>query len=210
MNKLNIIIADDHELTLNGIVEQIKLRACNTNIYKALSGEEALKIFNENNIDMLITDVNMPKMNGIELIEKVKSKKKDTKIIVITYLEQHSIFEQLGKLKVDAVVLKTDSTKTLSKAFETVCNGGKFISPELLDIFAEKRDNPQNSLTVNLTGRENEILILLSEDLSTKEIADKISVSTATVDTYRKSLKKKLKAKTIPGLITKAHKYGIL
>lgn len=210
MKQNKILIADDHELTCNGIKIQLKNKMFNSDIRTVNNGSLALEIFKEFNPDILVTDINMPGLNGLELIKKVREINPETIIIVVTFLDKHSIFKQISKLNVNAVVLKTDSADAFGKAFEEISEGRQYISPRILSIFEQNDgDNPEK-LGPNLTEREQEVLGLLADDLSTQEIAEKMMLAETTIETYRASLRTKFTSNTMQGVVSKAYKYGFL
>ena len=210
MKKLQVLIAEDHALTASGIKEQIKKKTFNSEIYSADNGLKALNILENHPIDLLVTDINMPKLTGIELIEKAKVINPDIDIIVVTYLEQHSVFKQISKMDVNAVILKTDNLSSFAKAIEEISDGRKYISPEILHIFSKPENINAERLGPGLTGREREVLKYLADDLSTKEIADHMHLAETTIETYRAALRTKFEVNTMQGVVSKAYKFGIL
>ena len=205
--KTKIVIVDDHSVTLNGIkriVEKIDFAEI---IGTASTGKEALKIIEKQQPDILISDIEMNDTDGIELSEIVKKKYPDIKIIVVTLHSERWIIAKLLKQVIKAIVLKskTDGNE-IAKALEKVNADERYYSEEIKDLFFKLKSSEQD--TPKLTARESEIIILICQELTIKEIADRLCIATRTVETHRKNLFTKLKVKSQSGLVREAIKFG--
>jgi DNA-binding NarL/FixJ family response regulator len=209
MKNIHILITDDHEVVREGLQKIIENRMFNIRVQQARDAEEALSKMQLQNFDILITDIKMPGMNGIELVEEVKKQKLDTEIIALTFLEQHHFIRQLIDLGVKYILLKSQEGG-IWKAFDAMRDGEEYHSPEILKIIIEMRDEKPDQAGPVLTPREIEMLRHLAGDLSTKQAADKMHVAASTADSYRKSLRSKFKVNSIQGVVAKAYEYGIL
>lgn len=202
-----LLIVDDHSTILTGItniVEEINLVEITAT---ANSGREALAIIDKRDIDILITDIAMDDIDGIELSKTVNKKCPHIKIIVLTQHSEPWIISKLMALDIGAIVLKSKTDRQeLSKALKEVLKGGKYYSPEIKEAFfntvGEKTEKPP------LTKREGQILELVCKELTIKEIAANLKVSASTVESHRKNLFKKLKVKSQSGLVREAIKWG--
>ena len=208
--KFDILIADDHDLILSGIEKQILQDYKNAKITKVNDGCLALKVLETNHIDILITDINMPKLNGLQLIKKAKNIQPKIKIIVLTYIEQNAVFKKIVKLDVNALVLKTDSINAITDALKDVLVDKKYFSQEALSVFTESKNINTETLGPRLTKRELEILKLIANDKKTKIIAEILCISENTVETYRKNLRSKFKVSSMQAVIAKAYQTGTL
>jgi len=208
--KLEILIADDHELILSGIEKQILQHYKNAKITKAKDGCLALKVLEKKHIDILITDINMPELNGLQLIKKARNIDAQIKIIVLTYIEQNAVFKKIVKLDVNALILKTDPVNAITDALKYVLADKKYFSQEALSVFTENKNNNTETLGPRLTKRELEILKLIANDKNTKMIAEILCISENTVETYRKNLRSKFKVSSMQAVIAKAYQSGTL
>lgn len=209
MKRINILIVDDHEVVRTGMQTILEKYALTALVHQARSASEALKIFDTQDIDILITDIKMPKMSGVELAQKVKEDKPDTEIIALTFLEQHQYIRQLLDIGVKYILLKSEEGG-IQQVFQAMRNDREYFSPEILRIVTEMRDEVPEQTGPSLTPRETELLKHLANDFSTKQAAEKMNVAGSTAESYRKSLRNKFKANSIQGVVAKAYEYGIL
>ena len=206
-DKKKLLIVDDHGITLSGLknisdeIDFIEVAAA------ANSGEEALTVIGTTKIDILITDVEMDNISGIELSKIVKSKYPKIKIIILTQHRERWILLKLVNLNVDAIVLKSNiDYNELNAALQDVCNDKKYYSSEITELFFQTETNTIG--TPYLTTREKEILVLICQNHISKEISSKLNISISTVETHRKNLFVKLDVKSRSGLVREAIKYG--
>jgi DNA-binding NarL/FixJ family response regulator len=210
MKNTNILIVEDHPFALVQM-SLLTQSICNCNIFEASSGNAGLEYFKKNNYtEVLITDINLPGINGIELIKQIKAIKPSVRVMVFTLIEQITVFKQLSKLGTDVIILKSDSVDFIVAGIKSVIKGQRLVSPEILDLLCETKLPDENNMIPSLTKRELEVLKHLANDKSTKEIAKIMNISLNTVELYRKNLKTKFSSNTIQGLISKAYQYGIL
>ncbi len=206
-NKSKLIIVEDHSLTLAGIkniIEQIDFVEV---IGTAISGKEALEILSSTKVDILITDVGMDDIDGIELTKIVKDRFPHIKIIAITQHRERWIISKLININIDAVVLKSKiDHKELLLALQSVKIGKKYYSSEIEELFL-KKESGENG-TPYLTMREKEILVLICKENTTNQVSTKLNITNSTVETHRKNLCVKLKVKSQSGLVREAIKYG--
>lgn len=206
---IKVLIADDHQMFIEGIkallsdIEQIHI------IATANSGEQVLEQLADKKIDVLITDINMPKMNGIELARIVKKKYSSVKIIALSmYVEKELVTEMINN-GAEGYILKNTGKQDLIDAIITVYQGKKFYSNDvaltMMDAktkqeYVDKIDD-EKKLNANLSKREIEILKLIAQQFTTPEIAEKLFISSYTVETHRKNLIRKLNVKNVAGLV---------
>jgi DNA-binding NarL/FixJ family response regulator len=206
-DKLKIIVVDDHSVTVEGMVAIVEKIDFVDVVGTANSGKEALDIINSQKIDVLITDVQMDDINGVELSKIVKKNFPGIKIIAITQHRERWIISKLINLKIDAIVLKSKiDHNELILAIRNIVGGKKYYSPEIAELFFNK-ESVENEVPY-LTMREKEILTLICHESTTKEISSKLSITNSTVETHRKNLFVKLKVKSQSGLVREAIKLG--
>ncbi len=199
---VKILIIDDHKV----FSESLKT-ALETQDYVVRIANEAtvaLKYIDYEVFDVVITDIEMPNMNGVEFLKKVREKKiEKTKYIVLTSIAKNSIFKQLLRLDIDGFLTKNVSQLELITVIKKVLNGEKYYEKGIYDSYL-KANNAISQ--VDFTKRELDVLQLILEEKTTSEIAEELQISTFTVEGHRKNLLQKTNSKNVVGLI----KYSIL
>jgi len=198
-----ILIADDHQLFIDGI-KLIVRNAKNFNVVaEALNGTEAFKIIGEQDIDVLLTDINMPEMDGIELTRIVKDQYPNIKVLVLTMHNDLEIINEILQVEADGYILKNTGKKELIAALEKIVDNGTYYSNEVLVTLMQegKRERIIHDNTKSLTEREVEILKLIVQEYSSVQIGEHLFISKNTVDTHRKNILQKTGIRTIVGLI---------
>lgn len=200
LNKQTLLIADDHQIFIDGLLMIFSDLEFIDKILVASNGYEALELFKEHTIDVAILDVNMPKPNGFELCNQIKEKFPNTKIMILSMYGDEHIKDEFLKMGVYAYILKNAGKHELINALRCVIEGKNYISKALRSNPTESsEDNFVKSLT--LTKREKEIIALLTQEKSSQEIADALFISVYTVNTHRKNILHKLGIKNTAGLV---------
>lgn len=196
MTPIKIVIADDHLMVREGIKQLLELDGDIQVIGEAGDGKECLSLIDKLYPEVVLLDINMPNMNGIEVLTKLKEKGKKAKILILTIHNEVEYLFKAVDIGISGYVLKDSELSVLRKAIFSVYNGETFIQPELAPLLLEKR----NTITLNrniiedvLTKREIEILKLLAEGLFNKEIASQLSISEKTVKNHVSNIFKKIK-----------------
>lgn len=213
MEKTNIIIVDDHQLIIDGLVRMISADDRFEVIGTYNSPEEALRKVPILQPDILMTDLDMPGMNGLELIRKVRMEIPDQKIILLTMHLDKATVKSAMEREVNAYLLKNLDEREFLMALNKVRQGQRYFSYEVTDTLASRdvEIKPKAQLkTTGLTEREREVLTLIAEGLSSKMIADDLSISLSTVETHRKALIKKLEVSNVAGLVRIAVQEGLV
>jgi len=206
VNNFEILLADDHALFRKGIrkiIEEVDgLAVCG----EANDGMELLELLKTTHPDLIILDISMPNLRGLEATEEIKRRYPEIKILLLTMHRKKS-FVQLGlKAGADGFLLKEDADSELYRAIESLKQGEKYFSPLISTImFDLTQSRPE---TEALTKREREVLKLLAEGKKPREIADILFVSIYTVRTHRNNIMKKLKLKGVADLIRYAISHG--
>ena len=187
-------------------------------IDSANSGEELFRILADKKVDIVITDINMPGMDGIEITKEIRRRYSDIKIIALSmYIDKNLITEMINA-GANGYVLKNTGKQDLIDAITTVHQGEKYYSSDVaLKMMDAKTSgesiyeyNRNTELDINLTKREIEILKLISQEYTTPQISEKLFISTYTVDTHRKNLIAKLDVKNVAGLVKYAVQSGLV
>lgn len=213
VNTIKLIIVDDHKLFLDGVVSLLKdypkiaIEAC------ASDGEQALNLLQKNSdIDVLITDISMPNLNGEELCKEVKKRYPHVQILALSMHSDSKSIKRIIKNGATGYILKNTGTDELIEAIEHVSAGQTYFSESVKNNvmagMAGTEESDENQ-RVRLTKREVEILKLIAAEYTTNQIADTLFISLHTVESHRKNIMRKTKAKNMAGLIKYAVKNGI-
>lgn len=214
MAKCSIIIADDHVLIRQGLKKLIEENEALEVVGVAGDGLELLGLLEKATPDMILLDISMPHLRGIEVINEAKRLCPHVKILMITMHKTEQYFLCAMSAGADGYLLKEDSDTELLAAIDTVMEGELYISPFLGEQFSDEviRQYRENGVfpCETLTNREVEVLKLVAEGLTSKEIADILSISIRTVEHHRANLLKKLELKNTADLIKHAIQNGFI
>jgi len=217
-NNIRVVLADDHVFVRDGIKSLLENEANIEVVGEAVDGADALEVVAENKPDLLIVDIRMPNLTGIELVEKLRSENNDVKIIMLSMHESEEYVLKSIKAGADGYLLKGSSKEEFLKALHTVASGGKYFSGDISSILISQLTNSSGSLEpkqslgedMMITKREKEILTLLLSGKGNKEIAEALEISKRTAEVHRFNLMKKLKVKNLMELSNKASEYSLL
>lgn len=191
---INVMIADDHSMIREGLKQLLELEGNFKVIAEACDGVECLNKLETVTPDILLLDINMPNMNGLEVLQKMKEKRMKIKVLVLTI---HSEVEYLLKavdIGVNGYLLKDSESAELKKAILAVVNGDNYIQPSLIPVLNSKMiDRDKDVMKIeSLTRRELEVLKNLSIGMYNKEIAEKLDISERTVKNHISNIFKKI------------------
>jgi two-component system response regulator DegU len=195
MNRpVNIMIADDHSMVREGIKQLLELDGDIIVIDEASNGKQCIELLDENRTDVLLLDINMPLMNGLQVLQYIREKKIKVKVLILTIHNEVEYLMRAVEMGVDGYVLKDSDSAVLKKAIFCVNRGESFIQPELTPILKVKLEEKNNQLNDedSLTKREIEVLKLLAEGLFNKEIAYMLAISEKTVKNHVSNIFKKI------------------
>lgn len=193
--EIKILITDDHELIREGLKRIIGFEEEMKIAGEASNGEEALEIMKNFNIDVLLLDFNMPKLNGIETLKVLRENNIDIKVIMLTIENDSKTIHEAIDIGADGYLLKDSAGKEIVNAIRLVASGEKYIDKSLVSLlFSEikKKDNKVCHVLDALSKREMEILIYISKGLSNKEIGMQLFISEKTVKNYASNLFRKI------------------
>lgn len=195
--KIEVIIADDHVLIREGIKQILELEDDIVVTGQAGNGEEAFDMAMNLNPDIVLLDINMPKLNGIETLRKFKDMGIKSKVIILTIHEDKEYILKTLKLGANGYMLKDSNADTLIKGIRDVAKGEKYIQPSVADLVSRSSNydeyfNVSIDKINSLTKREYEVLILIAEGLNNKDIADRLYISEKTVKNHVSNIFKKL------------------
>lgn len=204
---MRILIADDHRFILDSLELLISTMPEHEVMGAYGSGTEVLLTLEENsNVDAILSDYNMGELNGIEMTRQIKQRYPHIKVLLLTVSEDADTIKEAFEAGVSGYVMKKAGKAELQKALNTIASGEKYYSEsvvfELLNRDKKIGDLVQETNTSGpLTERELEIIKLIAKELSTNQIADKLFISPATVETHRHNILKKLGVKNSIGIV---------
>lgn len=209
---IKVLVADDHQMFIDGIVALINNEKEINVVAEALDGSGVIDCLKENSVDIVLLDINMPGLNGIETLSIVKERFPSVRVIILTMHNKQEYIKDLMHKGAEGYILKNTGKKELLEAIKTVYAGRTYFSKEVTETIMKglTKSSLQNTVDIQLTAREKEILILIVQELSSKEIAEKLFISTNTVETHRKNLMAKLDAKNLAGLVKYAIQSGLI
>ena len=209
--EINILVADDHQMFIDGIKSLLRKETYINFVGEVSNGVEALDFLKTQTVDLLITDISMPEMDGIELTKNVKQLYPATKVLVLSMHDDKQIISEILLAEAEGYILKNTGKSELTKAIEYIIEGSTHYSKEVMTIMMQqlKKQEKNNQEIKSLTERELEILKLIVQEYSTAAIAEQLFISPRTVDTHRKHIMQKTQSKTIIGLIKFAFRNGI-
>ncbi len=191
---VEVIIADDHSMVREGLKQLLELDGDIVVIGEASDGVECLDLLEKKLPQALLLDINMPNMNGLEVLEKIKEKNLDTKVIILTVHNEVEYLLKAVEIGIDGYMLKDSNSDELKKAIYSVIDGESYIQPNLIPILNSKmieRDVEKEKLAL-LTKRELEVLKLMAVGSYNKEIGEKLNISERTVKNHISSIFKKI------------------
>lgn len=212
---IRIFLVEDHHIVREGIKSVLEVHPSFRIVGESPTAEDLLDRLSSLQIDLIISDISLEGMDGIELTKKIKEKSKSSiKVLIMSMHADEQYIKKCLEAGADGYLLKDFKNFELTGAIEKVMRGEKFISRSASQVLAENMLSTEyaggRSHRVEMTKREMEIIELISHGLNNKEIAEKIFVSTSTVDAHRYNILKKLEVKNTAEMITKAIKMKLL
>ena len=208
--KTTIVLVDDHAVVRAGVRRLLEQEPLFEVIGEADSGEKAYQIFGELKPDVMVMDLSMPGMGGLESIRRILMRYEKAKILVLSMHEDLSFANQALKLGAKGYLIKNALADDLVKSIETVSNGEVFLSDEIAKKMAMQSISGNQDPVHELSAREFEIFRLLAEGLDIDAIASTLNISSKTVSNYQTMIKQKLDINTPIELIRYAIKVGVI
>lgn len=218
MEDIRILIADDHPIFIDGIKSLIESINGFKVVDSAENGQIAIDKIPECKPDIILMDINMPEMDGVEATRIVKEQYPNVKVIMLTMHDEIRLIKDVLEIGARGYILKNIGRTDLIKALETVSNGRPYLDPAVQEKMInslsgndeEEKDEPNDELVNSITTREMEILQLIALGNTSGEIAKKLFISKNTVETHRKNLLGKLNVKNTAALLKFAYQNGLV
>lgn len=213
-NRIRIMLADDHPIVRNGIKDALSKQKNIEVVGEASNGTQVLRKAKELLPDIVLMDISMPGIGGLEATQRLRSTLPAVKVLVFTMHDNKEYVLEIIRSGASGYVLKDTSTMELVKAIETVHRGGTFFSSKvsklLLDQYIKKVSTGGETSTEELSKREEEILVLVAGGKSNKEIANELKISIRTCEAHREKIMKKLNLHSVAELTQYAISKGLI
>lgn len=212
MEPIRILLVDDHRLILDGIQGLLKEMAGMECVGTCANGVEALAAVEHLAMDVVLMDIDMPVLDGIAALERIKRDKPQLKVIMLSMHDEPAMVQRVLEMGADGYLVKNCGRSELMLAIRNVHAGQRHFASALVEGLLERRQERavQSELIRDLSEREVEVLAALAEGLGNKEIGDRLFISPRTVDTHRTNLMKKLDIHNVAGLVRVAMKAGLV
>ena len=213
MKSIRVILADDHTLVRAGIRSLLESIGGVEIVGDCGDGRQALTLIDEHRPDVAVLDIGMPGLNGLEVARRSAQASPQTRIIILSMYADPSYVRQALKAGVAGYLLKGAAVSELSIALKAVMEGEKYLTPKVSQTVVEgflRETDPEGEPIESLTERQREILQLIAEGRSTREIAQSLDVSVKTVETHRLRLMDRLGIRDVPGLVRFAIRAGLV
>lgn len=198
---MKILLVDDHKI-IRSVLATLLKDELEVEVEQCNNGIEGINAFKESRHDLIIIDINMPRMDGIEMVKLVREIDKDVKVIALSMMDDSVSIKKMLKAGANGYVLKEGDTHELLKAIEEVASGGKYYSPQVTEtIMNSIADGRKAHKEADLTKRELEVLQLIFQEKSNQEIADQLFISLRTVETHKHNIMEKTGSKNLAGLV---------
>ena len=209
--KIRVGIVDDHQIVIDGLVSLLKEQSPIHIVITANSGKEMLAQLKEHTIDILLTDVMMPEMNGKDLAVAVKQQFPAIKIMALSMSDQGDVAEEMiNDASIAGYLLKQTGKTELLEAIIKVYNGGQYFQDKILEQLEKQSHIRKNTEHAHLTRREIEIISLIDKNYRNKQIADMLCIAVHTVETHRKNILRKTGTNNMLSLVKWAYENKVL
>jgi DNA-binding NarL/FixJ family response regulator len=216
MKTLRILIADDHDLMRRGVKALLQLHAGWEVCGEAHTGREAVAKAEELKPDIVILDISMPDLNGVDAAKRIRKGSPDTEVLILSVHYSDQLIRDILEAGVRGYIVKSDSDRDLIIAVETLANHKPFFTPRATEVMltnfneGKNRTEPPETMRDRLTSREREIVQLLAEGKSSKEVASSLNISVKTAETHRANIMRKLQLHTVSELVRYAVRNQII
>ncbi len=210
---INIIIADDHQMFIDGIKSLLEPQQDIAIVGEALNGTDLMAILRKVQADIVLMDINMPGMDGVEATRQIRKEHKEVKVLAVTMYNTREFVASLLGAGASGYILKNTGKEELLAAIHALKNGSTYFSEAVTKRIMESLQGKRSSIfdgVIELTVREKEVLKLIALEHTSQEIAKKLFLSVNTIETHRKNLLSKLNLKNTAGLVKYAVQHGVL
>jgi DNA-binding NarL/FixJ family response regulator len=209
MEKIKLFILDDHQLFIDGIKALLKNELLYIVIGEASNGIIALDLIKKNPPHIVLSDISMPEMGGVEFTRELKKTYPNIKVLALSMFSEKSIISEMLDAGASGYILKNTGKEELKNALQKIAGGGVYfsdeVSSEMMKVFNERGQKKEDENKVSFTEREKEIIQLIATEYSNAQIGEKLFISERTVESHRKNIFRKVNTKSVVGLIKYAY-----
>jgi len=208
---VNLLLVDDHTIVTDGLKALLSDEEHYVIKGVAQNGRMAIEMLNVLKVDIILMDIDMPEMNGIEAVKHIKKQMPEKKVLMLTMHDEKAMIKTMMEIGADGYLLKNSPKVELLKALESIANNETYFSDEVTSVLLQTDQVKSNGkLLADLTDREIEIIKLVSEGFSNKQIGEKLFISHRTVDTHRTNLMNKIEVHNVAGIVKFAIAHGLI
>lgn len=215
MNEYSILFADDHTLLRQGLISLTQNFPFidKDKIYQAANGRDAVNFVKKTQPHLIVMDVSMPEMNGLEAVDAIKNQYPEIKVLMLSHYNNEPYVIRALKAGADGYMLKDAAVDELQDGLKEIIEGNMYISPDIdQNIIAKIKDSEDGAVDALdiLTSRQRNILQLVAEGHSTKDIAEKLFLSVKTIEAHRANIMDRLNIRDVPGLVRFSIRVGLI
>lgn len=207
---IHVLIADDHEMIRNGLASLLRDEPQINVVEYARNGQEAVEKCGQRDIDVVLMDIMMPVMNGVDSTRAIRKAFPSTMVLAVTINDEPRFIKEVLQAGASGYILKHSTKEEIVRAIKDVANKRQHFSLDVLSKISDEFARGNHVEKPILTKKETEVLRLISLEFSNQEIAEKLNCGIRTVDTHKRNLVKKLEVKNVVGLVKYAMKMGVV
>jgi two-component system response regulator NreC len=211
---IRVVIADDHKIFRDGLKLLFRRQKHIELVGEAANGRELVALVKEHTPDIVFTDIKMPEMDGIAAVKEIQQIKPGAQVIALSMFDEESLVKEMFEAGAMGYLLKDAEKEEILEAIEQVRTGNpcfsRTFSPRLVQLLASSNYNPYSGNSVAITEKERELIECIMEDLTSKEIAERMNLSARTIEWHKQNLMEKMKAKSTTGIVVYAIKHGLV
>lgn len=209
--KISLALVDDHQIVIDGLMSLLKGHDRFRFAFATTDSTEVIEKLGHNPVDILLTDVMMPRLQGNELARQVKEHYPQVRILALSMSGQGDLVnEMIEEADISGYVLKNIGKQELVKALEKIAGGGIYFSEEVIGELKRASERKKEKADAHLTGREIEIIRLIEKEYNNKQIAEELFISERTVETHRKNIFRKTGTSSVIGLVKYAYEHRLI
>lgn len=211
MSMISLGIVDDHQIVIDGLLSLLKGEEKYSIAFSTTQPTQVLPLLQQYKVDVLLTDVMMPEMNGNDLARQVRSHFPLIKILALSMNgEGELVSEMIDEADISGYILKNTGKQELIHALDKIAKGGIYFSEEVIQALSQADKRKKETQEAHLTDREIEIIQLIEKEFSNKQIAEQLFISERTVETHRKNIFRKTGTNSVIGLVKFAYEHKLI
>jgi two-component system, NarL family, nitrate/nitrite response regulator NarL len=211
MSKISLALVDDHQIVIDGLLSLLKGEEKYTVVFSTTDPTQVMDLLQKHKVDILLTDIMMPQLQGNVLARQVKTKHPLIKIVALSMNgEGELVSEMIDEADISGYILKNIGKQELINAIEKVSRGGIYFSEEVIQSLSQAEKRKRETEEAHLTEREIEIIKLIEKEYSNKQIAETLFISERTVETHRKNIFRKTGTNSVIGLVKYAYEHRLI